>query len=460
MAQWTRQQLLAEKRRRSDKIDGIMRSLHDKQRAFVEDTARRKSALTSRRAGKTYGIASSLILSAIRFPGCIAPFITLSRPVAKRIMWPVLKKMNQVHDLRGDLNQSELTFTLPSGGQVWCTGVDDEKSIDKLRGSAYPCVGVDEAASIGNKLQDLVDDVLGPCLLDYDGQLMLSGTPSAICAGYFFDATNGMPGWSKHKWTVIDNPFLKNAAGYLEQLKAEREWDETHPTYMREWRGLWVKSKESVVYNYLPGNIIDKLPSGSYVNILGGDRGYDDACALVVASWSLEGDGVLYLHDEWKKNELDVTEFGEKIAEYRSKNKFSRVVIDRGGLGKMIVQELNNRHGAGAHPAEKSDKPGAIELFNEDMRRGKVKIVRCPKLTEEWDALQWSDYERKIEDDRFDNHLSDSALYAYREARHYMAKPEKPKDERPASIIQEEQYKTKLAKTISQGSQRMIPRNV
>jgi hypothetical protein len=282
--------------------------------------------------------------------------------------------------------------------------------------------------------------------------MLLTGTPSAVCAGYFFDATNSMAGWSKHRWSVLDNPFIRNASEYLERLKIENEWDDNHPTYMREWRGLWVKSLESMVYKYTQNNVVDEMPPGDYVHVLGGDLGFDDACALIIASWSLSGDGTLYLHSEWKKNELDVTEFGEKIKEYRGSNKFRYVVIDRGGLGKMIVQELNNRHQAGAHPAEKADKPGAIELMNEDLRKSKVKVVRCKGLTDEWDALQWSDYERKIEDGRFANHLSDAALYAYREAMHYRAKEPPPKDDRSRSEIEAEQYKRNLSKLISSRS--------
>lgn len=449
MGQFTRRQLLAERRRRSEIRDRLLSALHPKQRDFVLDPSRRKAALTTRRAGKTYADATALILSAIEQPGEINPFITLSRPVAKRIMWPVLRKLNQAHDLRAEYNQSELTFTFPGGGQVWCTGVDDEQAIDKLRGSAYPCVAIDESASLGQKLGGLVDDVIGPCLLDHDGTLMLTGTPSSVCAGYFFEASTSMPGWSRHHWSVLDNPYLPDARAYLDRIRLERQWDESHPTYMREWRGLWCKSSESMVYRYPAECIVPALPPGSYTHVLGGDLGFDDACALIMASWDPNGPGTLYLHSEWRQNELDVTAFGERIKEYKARNRYRRIVIDRGALGKMIVEELNNRHGAGAYPAEKADKPGAIELLNEDLQRGRVKIVGCPKLISEWDALQWSDPERKIEDDRFDNHLSDAALYAYREARHYRAKLPPPADTRPKAEIEESEYKRKLAKSIA-----------
>jgi hypothetical protein len=458
---WTKTQLIAERRRRSDIKNSLLGSLHEKQRAFALDPARRKSALTTRRAGKTYADAIALILSAIERPGSINPFVTLSRPVAKRIMWPVLKQLNRDHNLNASINASDLAFSLPGGGQVWCTGVDDDDSVEKLRGSAYPCVAVDECASMGGKMQALVDDVLGPALLDYNGALLLTGTPSAICAGYFFDVTNGMPGWSVHKWSVLDNTYLPDAKAYINQLITERQWDENNPTYMREWRGLWVKSIETLVYKYRKDCIVDALPAGEYTHVLGGDIGFDDACALVMASWAPSGDGVLYLHSEWRQNKLDVTSFGEKIKEYRSRYKFRRIVIDRGGLGKMIVEELNNRHGVNANPAEKADKPGAIELLNEDLRRGRVKIVGCQKLIEEWDSLQWSDPDRKIEDDRFDNHCSDASLYAYRESRHYRAKAPPPKDMRSLTEIEQEKYKRKLeAQVINKASSKYSPKYI
>ena len=55
---------------------------------------------------------------------------------------------------------------------------------------------------------------------------------------------------------------------------------------------------------------------------------------------------------------------------------------------------------------------------------------------DEWRLLQW-DEDRPKEDDRFENHLSDAALYAWRESRHYASVPREVEPE----VGSEEYYK-------------------
>ena len=40
------------------------------------------------------------------------------------------------------------------------------------------------------------------------------------------------------------------------------------------------------------------------------------------------------------------------------------------------------------------------------------------EILDEWDLLQW-DEDRRKEDSRFENHLADACLYAWRESKHY-----------------------------------------
>ena len=56
-------------------------------------------------------------------------------------------------------------------------------------------------------------------------------------------------------------------------------------------------------------------------------------------------------------------------------------------------------------------------MMNDDLATGKLKVIDR-EILKEWDILQWDDSGRR-EDSRFDNHLSDAALYMWRESRHY-----------------------------------------
>ena len=59
--------------------------------------------------------------------------------------------------------------------------------------------------------------------------------------------------------------------------------------------------------------------------------------------------------------------------------------------------------------------------MNSDLHCGFIKVYEGCELLDEWDLLQW-DEDRKKEDSRFENHLSDACLYAWRESKHYTYK--------------------------------------
>jgi hypothetical protein len=121
---------------------------------------------------------------------------------------------------------------------------------------------------------------------------------------------------------------------------------------------------------------------------------------------------------------MDVTSVIDKIREYIDKWNVTRIVVDSGGIGRMIVEEIVKRYGIPAVAAEKSDKLGAIELMNGDLYSGRCKVLKGEPVLKEWDSLIW-DVARKVEDPRFPNDLHSAALYAYREAIHWLYRQHK-----------------------------------
>ena len=131
-------------------------------------------------------------------------------------------------------------------------------------------------------------------------------------------------------------------------------------------------------------------------------------------------------------------EISEMLKEIIEVYEPTSVVCDTGGLGKSIVEEMRARYGLPIKAAEKKNKASYIEIMNSDLNANCVMVMQGLPLLEEWDILQWDDSFRK-EDKRFDNHLSDAALYAYRESRHYISmdyeeSPQKDSDRYYAEI--------------------------
>ena len=391
--------------------------LFAEQLALIDDPAKQKAALCSRRAGKTYTCCFYMIESAFRYPESLIPYIALTRSVAKRLMWGALKRANRTYKIGMRFNNNELIATLGNGSQISLNGANDEADIDKLRGSAYPLVVIDEAASYGPFLPELVEDVLEPALIDYSGTLLMTGTPNARCHGYFFDATTKTEtGFSVHKWTIRNNPYLPHAGDYLDKKLIQKGWKKDNPVYLREWCGKWIRSDDSLVYRYTDENVTAEVP-GDLDYILGVDLGFTDATAFAVWGFSSDSPNA-YLVEGFKQTRMITSEIAELIGRLNNTYGFISMVVDCGGLGKSMVEEMKRRYALPLKAAEKRSKFAYIELFNDGLRTSRIK-VQDKAILDEWDLLQWNENRNK-EDDRFENHIADAALYGWRECRHYM----------------------------------------
>lgn len=412
--------------RRYPYIEGLFKN----QKAFVLDPSKNKAAKTSRRAGKTWGMASYLLYEAERWDGCEVCYITLTRQMAKELLWAKLKWLNHIYKLGVTFNNSDLIATTRNGSQVYLRGAHDRDDIEKLRGHAFKLVVIDESQSFGAHIEELIDDVIDATLLDGDGTLAMTGTPNAACVGRFHDATNGvLQGWKVHEWTLFDNPHLPHAKKWLESRMQQRGWTWDHPVVQREYLGRWVRSLDQMVYRFnwdrnrlgkTTGPERTKLLDSLYL-ILSIDLGYHDATAMTVGGFN-ETDPNYYVLDGFKKVGMLPHDVALKIREFRNRYEFIRIVADTGGLGKMLVEEFRTRYALPVEPAEKVAKNDFIELCNSDLDTGRVKIDdEVPVLKElcsQLAVLQW-DEKRKKEDPRYANDLADSFLYGWREGKQF-----------------------------------------
>lgn len=414
-----------------DRARLIFNSLTPKQREYVLNPAKRKAALCGRRAGKTFGpAAAALVLTALANPDSLNVYITISRKVAKRLVWQTLIRFNKRFGLMMGFNLTDLEIRFANGSQIWVTGVTNEVDMEKLRGSAYHTVVVDECASFGPYFETLIEEIIEPALLDYDGSFGLIGTPSAACIGYFFEATTGVrPGWEVSHWTVMDNPEFPRWAGkenwrelafdLLEATRLAKGWDENHPTYQREWLGRWIKDEGGLVYKFSKTrNVYDGLldQDEEWQYVLGVDIGVDDATAFSLQAFSTKIAAVREV-ESWKQSGLTTDAIAIHIRTYRELYN-CRIVMDTGGLGKMIVEEMRRRYKLPIMPAEKTAKAAFISLMNNDLLAGVFKVCHGSKWIAEAEILQWNE-DRTAEDDRFENDLCDATLYAWREAFHW-----------------------------------------
>jgi hypothetical protein len=315
-------------------------------------------------------------------------------------------------------------------------GADLSNFIRRLRGRKFAGVAVDECQEFGVHIQTLVDDILTPSIADYtDGWLALTGTPGCVPAGMFFDITQlGKYGYSLHKWSILNNPFMPNPAAFIEDLKTKREWDDSNPTLRREWRGEWVLDVESlwVRYNEAKNNysVLPPLPAPHKYNyIMGVDIGYNDADAIAVLAWS-EVSKETYLVREVIAKKQGITELVEQIQVLSKEFDISKIVMDEGALGKKIGEEIRRRHGIPVTAADKMRKQENVEILNDNLRTGKFKAKEKSRFAQDSYIVQidWdkSTPDRIVVKKKPHSDIIDAVLYAFKESPAFAWEAPKP----------------------------------
>lgn len=446
-------------------VKAIRDELFSNQNDFIDDPSREKGSLCTRRAGKTSIWTRYTTIISELTPRSIIRVWGITRLRAKQMLWDEYKLLHARHKIKTVFNETELTIRFENGSEIRLLGADKDKEVQKKRGDKTVMEIVLESQLFGPYLKTLVEDVAGPCLFDMKGTFILEGTPGPVCAGHWYDVSGGDDfskrwtskgnskkdfygaGWSMHRWSVLDNPFLPHAKEELALLKAKRRWADDNPTYVREWLGRWVNDYGSLYYRfdstrnlYTPDEIKPWGPGWEHT--LGWDLGFRDDMALVV--WGFHhAHAELYEAFSWKKPGALAPEVVGTIQELERRGvdgtPFNIVarVADTGGGGRMYVEEVTSRYSMAFEAAKKTDKYDHVRMYNDDLSGGLVKLRAGSPYSEEISVLlrdlDWPPPEKPEapprEDPRCANHCSDAGLYGYRRAFHYLHRDEivKPK---------------------------------
>ena len=402
------------------------------QNAFVEDTSRFIDVQCSRRAGKTNGLALRFFRTLEKYPKSQCLYLSLTQESARGIMWPILHELNDKFGIGCTFTESRLEMKHPNGAKLKLMGADLKDYIKRLKGRKFPGVGIDEAQDMGSHLQSLIDDVLTPSTADYaDGWIAMTGTPGPVPQGYYFDVTqNKKYGYSHHEWTMLDNPHMPDPKSFIRDLMAKREWTEDNPTLLREYRNRWVLDVQSLWIRYSEKtNHYQSLPPAKYNYIMGIDVGFNDADAIAVIAWS-EASPITYLLEEKITKKQGITELVQQVADLRKKYDISKMVIDTGGLGKKVAEEMIRRHGIPVEAADKARKQENVELLNDALRTGKFKAKSGSRFALDSYLVQ-IDWDRSTPDrivikKKPHSDIIDAVLYAFKESYSYTHTPEKP----------------------------------
>lgn len=451
----------------------MLSSLFPQQRAAIEDKARLKAFFCTRRAGKSWSLGVYFFLVALANPGTKGLYLGLTQGTTQNIM--VQHIMGQISDhfgLGAQWYASRHQWVLPNTSTITFLGVDsDPRLIKKALGGKYKLACLDECSEYRQDVERMVYSDLLPAMGDELGTVVMSGVPSNVTAGLFYDVTTGQrKGWSVHSWSWRDNVHNRaKVQAQLDAILADNPAYALTPAYQQGYEGRWVIDTEARVYRArYDANAADRLPrpAGEWTYLLGIDFGHTDATALVVVAYHPH-EPDLYIVECSEQKGNDVTDVADRVRALWSRRDmggrgvypFALMVADHGGGGKQIIAELMRRHHLPIENADKSgEKKAAIDAFNSDLRCGRIQILAGARsLFSEWDRLIWDQREREklpprwIEDPRFPNHQSDATLYAWRKARAFDAVAEvRSKEGDFADREEQERYERAIARNSRQ----------
>jgi hypothetical protein len=520
-------------------IAAILADASDAQRAYILDDREYVSARCPRRSGKTWANMAKALVQQLRYPGSRILIVSLTLKSTRENYWqrgPAgVFAFNRKYKLGITFNHTDSVWTLPNGSSGRLAGAETRADIEYLRGAAAEAHGalVDECKSFAPAhLQELIEDVLEPGLMTYQGWMALTGTPGFIPMGPFYEATqpwarnkfkattcvpyeqwddfvagklknpyipendeaqpqegadeDEIPQpWSHHYWTIKDNDRIINprtgiAAQWAKALrvKAKNRWADDHPTWLREYLGLWTSAIDGMVYEFLHLKLKDAArvtwegpqfdkdtkkvildpDDGPWFVVMGLDLGFVDDTAIVVCAYSAQTNILYQLHEEKHKHLLVDDVAALVIGTIEKFGIPTFIVGDMGAQGKMIVETINQRYGLAIEPAEKQFKPDFIELLNADFSAGLIRVIADGELDKELCGLQWAlgDKDKQLlartnklkEDPLCPNHLCDALLYLWRFSYHFWS-ARKPQGLTPGTpeweLAKEKEAEEKLA---------------
>lgn len=404
------------------KINRVLASMHPKQKGFFTDPAKAKCLLGGRQGGKTYGVSLWLVADWERYPGQTAVYITKEANTAERRSWPQIKKICQEFGLPAKFNNSNLTATFPNGYVVLCTGCKDKNAADRLRGEAFGFIkiAVDEPATFDSELLEyLCTEVATWTLLQTNGDMLLCGTPGAITKGFWYDICHSEM-WSKHVFTVLDNPYVPNPELVLADYCRRFGYKPTSPRVRREFFAEWCMDTEALVYltdeeTFISQNGYYELPTKRPPDLttLGVDLGYSpDPCAFaVVSSWRDRPD--MWLRKSYTKEKLTPDLVAQEIRQIKREFNVHRVIVDAGGGGLTTAKAL-----ALSYNVHVEHTPKGVKRPKIDMLRGainafmlRVHLVQAQEFVAEVKTIVWDDAMTK-HNEMCSDHNADAVIQA------------------------------------------------
>ena len=240
---------------------------------ILKDPSRFKVLACGRRWGKTYLGIMYLHPPKIE-PEGFSWFVAPTYRQAKRIAWPVLKKLHRAWGWHDQVIYSEvdLSATLPNQHKIMLMGADNE---DSLRGVGLRRIVMDEYAYMK---PNVWGEVIRPMLSDYNAPALFTGTPDGL--NHFYDLYErgqlSDADWNSWQYKSIEGGYID-----ADEIEAARR-DLDSRTFRTEYEASFETVSNRVYYSFNRNLHDDKRDDINHLPIIVGmDFNVSKMCACL-----------------------------------------------------------------------------------------------------------------------------------------------------------------------------------
>jgi hypothetical protein len=353
---------------------------HDKQREFINSTAKRKIIVAGRRGGKTTGVSMIAAMRAMD-----GRRVLEAAPVADQTnaFWESVKGYFSEPINRKVIrkNETDRLLEFPNGGRIRCKTAHDA---DTLRGDYCDLLILDEYSFMQPDAWELVGM---PMLADNDGDAVFIFTPNRRNHAYLMyqKAIAEAKRWQAWHFTSMDNPYLSAEA--LADLKT----DMTDEAYRQEILAEFLEGEGAVFRNInacMHAPVVTPEEHKGHYIVAGVD-------------WAKQSDytvisiGCVTCHKELARdrfNQIDYILQRERLMAICKKWDARHVLVELNSIGDPNFEELS-RAGfpVGGFTTTAQTKPPLIENLALALETEEWQFQADPVWTGELEA-----YERKV----------------------------------------------------------------
>jgi len=278
-------------------------------------------------------------------------------------------------------SNSEYRLELRGGGSVTMFSLDGEVS-DTVRGRAFKCVVIDEAAVV-RSLRVVWENSIRATLADYRGDAWFLSTPRGFNDfKLFFDRGQDVEreDWASWQMPTSSNPHIDPA-----EIEAARE-DMTEAAFCQEFLAQFVSWEGAVFRRVMECATAERKdgPEPGHEYVIGADWGRsNDYTVFTVLDTTARA-----MVEMDRSNKVDyVVQRGRLMALYEKWNP-SKIIAEQNSIGQPIIEQLQ-RDGLPVQPfvTTNASKAEIIEALALAFEQGSISILSDPVLLGELQAF-------------------------------------------------------------------------